>query len=87
MIVSTEAEPIGSARKMFIILKVSENTCITCFHGVFYVMQRWRAGVFFSCHNLLLVETAHLSNSSLLIIAREEYVIPSNVTSAFSHRS
>ena len=33
----------------------------TCFHDAFYVLQRWRAGVFFH-HNLLLMEKSSLKN-------------------------
>ena len=77
--------PIGSARKMFVILIVLE----VYKHNLF-PWQRWRIGflvfpiTFFSWKTALLKICYSPSNYSLLILAREEYVTPSNATSASS---
>ena len=78
--------PTGSARKM-LILKVSGNIQTTVSMGSFMSCKDGGL-VFFSVITFswktTLLKTYHSpSNSSLLIIAREEYVTPSNVTSAF----
>ena len=82
---STEAVPIGTPRKSSSFkkrfLEITSITCTSCKDGGL---------VCFFHHNLLHLENRSLKNchslrnSSLLIIAREEYVSPSNISVAFS---
>ena len=79
---ATEAVPVGRTRKMFIILKVSGS--IQAFPLCLLCLARMEGWCFWK-KALLKKKTFHSpSNSSLLIIAREEYVIPSNMAAAFS---
>ena len=72
---------------MLNISKVSEYIQTNLVSIEFYVLQGWKADVCFFIINFFswktaLLKTCHSpSNSSLLIIARGEYVTTSNVTS------